>query len=442
MKRILVIITAVLAVSACGFGPPSVPTGLTASEDLHNKIELSWTGSPNAGVYYVYRGAAAGLTGSDEEYLGSTAINAYIDTTVETEVPYWYAVSAADPFGKTETALSEEVQGIAPDLIWSLPVTVAESTTAAVLTAGGTSPIIVTATAGSPMGWYEFDEETGWTAAAESPGTATGAGIITAAIIGGALHAAFTDAASSPAGKVTVRRYSDDQWETLGTPHTPIGTAGTLSLASSGFPTNEVYLGYLDDTDGVTVRYYPDAVNAWANLGTPDDTAPATFLMITSGGVPYFFYEESSATLEGRVYDTDTGVWTALPDAVESGGITPDFMAAVTGTDSIYLAYSASAATLSVKEYSAGAWSDLASISSVETSGPVDLAVLNGTLYAAYVTATETVVSRYVDEEWEITAVNPGDTLAAAADLDLETHGGSLRLLTVTGGKAEVRTFE
>ena len=68
--------------------------------------------------------------------------------------------------------------------------------------------------------------------------------------------------------------------------------------------------------------------------------------------------------------------------------------------------------------------------------------VLNGTLYAAYVTATETVVSRYVDEAWEITAVNPDDTLAAADGLDLEVHGGSLRLLTVTGGKVEVRTFE
>jgi len=444
MKRITVLVSTLAVLSACTLGgPPYVPTGLTASTDLHNKIELAWDEDPNAGVYHVFRGETAGLT--DEDYIGSTAMNAFIDIEVETDVTYWYAVSAADPFGNNETPLSEEVSGVAPDLVWSPPATISENSAAAVLAAGGTNPAVITADAtGGAMTWYEYDEEAGWTAATESPGTAADAAVVAASVIGGDLHVAFTDANAADA--LTVRSYTgeEDGWETLGEADTIATVSGPISLAGSGsFLNPEVYLGYLNGT-AAAAKYYPNAVAEWADLGTLDPPVTATTVrLLVFGGNTYIIYEDAGPSLAGQVYEDPAG-WTALPDSGVTD-ITDGYLAVAAGTDSIYLAYSdaADTDTLSFLEYSAGAWYDLGSISGVEISGPLDLAVLDGVLYAAYVTATSTVVSRYVDEAWEITANNPDvDTPAAAEDLDLGLHGGTLRLLTVSGGILEVRAFE
>ncbi len=444
MKRITWLVSTLAVLSACTLGgPPSVPRGLTASKDLHDKIELAWDEDPNAGVYHVYRGETAGLTGADEEYIGSTALNAFIDIDVETDVTYWYAVSAADPFGNNVTDLSEEASGVAPDLIWSLPVTMSENSAAAVLAAGGTSPAVVTAdTTDGTLTWYEYDEEAGWTAGTESPGTAADAAFMTASVIGGDLHVAFTDANAS--GALTVRSYTgeEDRWETLGTADTTAAVSGPISLAGSGdLIAPEVYLGYLDGTEAAA-RYYPNAESEWADLGTldPDITATTVRLLVFGGNI-YIFYEDTGPPLAGLVYEDPEG-WISLPDSGVEDDITDGYLAVAAGTDSIYLAYSDTADTLNLLEYSAGAWHDLGSISGVDTSGPLDLAVLDGTLYAAYVTATSTAVSRYVDKAWEVTVTSPDDASAAADGLDLEVHGGSLRLLTVTGGKVEVRVFE
>lgn len=446
MKRIAILFTSILVLSVCTIGgPPSTPTGLTASEDLHNKIELSWTEDANAGVYHVFRGTASGLEGTAEEYLGSTSMNAYIDTTVATDVPYWYAVSAADPFGENETALSDEAEGIAPDLIWSMPVTVAESAAAAVLAPGGTNPMIVTAAAADgAISRHEYDEETGWTAAADSPGTADDPSNITAAVIGGELHVAYT--ASADGAGLTVRSYAGEEegWQTLGEADTDSEVSGPISLAGSGFPANEVYLGYLDGTatSAVITKYYSDTAGVWTTLGTPALPNASTLLLHVFNGNTYIFFEDNSSPgLAGKVFEDTTG-WNDILDS-SVGNIEDGYMAATSGTNGIYLAYSVfSSDSLSVIEYAPGAWSDLGSIPNVDTGGPVDLAVLNGTLYAAYVTATATVVSRYVDEAWETTAFSDDDTLSAADSLDMEVHGGSLRLLTVTAGKTEVRVFE
>jgi fibronectin type 3 domain-containing protein len=91
--------------------PPTAPTALKASP-AKRKVNLSWTGSTDAGSgvagYRVYRSSSA--TGTYT--LLATAPSTSVGVTAETGVSYWYRVTAYDVAGN-ESAPSAAVRAAA-----------------------------------------------------------------------------------------------------------------------------------------------------------------------------------------------------------------------------------------------------------------------------------------------------------------------------------------
>jgi hypothetical protein len=84
-------------VTSTDMTPPSTPTGLVATKDSYNEVDLSWTASTdNVGVagYYINR-SVSGVWSQ----IGSSQNSAYIDYTVAASTPYNYSVVARDAAG-------------------------------------------------------------------------------------------------------------------------------------------------------------------------------------------------------------------------------------------------------------------------------------------------------------------------------------------------------
>ncbi|OGZ16641.1 MAG: hypothetical protein A3H76_04905 [Candidatus Lloydbacteria bacterium RIFCSPLOWO2_02_FULL_54_12] len=76
---------------------PTTPTGLVATKDVHNEVDLSWTASTdNVGVsmYHVLRSQSGVWS-----YIGQSTNTTYIDLTVTPSTSYYYAVKAYDAAG-------------------------------------------------------------------------------------------------------------------------------------------------------------------------------------------------------------------------------------------------------------------------------------------------------------------------------------------------------
>ena len=76
--------------------PPTSPTGVTASDDLPDKVHINWNAVSDADYYEVYR--AASSTGSKTK-LGSPTGAAWDDTTAAVGTTYYYWVKACNENG-------------------------------------------------------------------------------------------------------------------------------------------------------------------------------------------------------------------------------------------------------------------------------------------------------------------------------------------------------
>ena len=82
-----------LVASGVSCTPPSVPTGVTATVNGPNRIDVAWDAVPGAASYGVFRGTFAG---GATQLLDTVAAPPYADTTVQGGFTYWYAISALD----------------------------------------------------------------------------------------------------------------------------------------------------------------------------------------------------------------------------------------------------------------------------------------------------------------------------------------------------------
>lgn len=93
---------------------PPVPSGLTAGEVTGASVILRWTPVKEAARYYIYRADAA--NGAFVRVGNSTAA-VYTDSTVSTNIPYYYKVSAMNAGGESaasDSAISS--LGLAPEV--------------------------------------------------------------------------------------------------------------------------------------------------------------------------------------------------------------------------------------------------------------------------------------------------------------------------------------
>ncbi len=76
--------------------PPDAPTGLTATANGDNRIDLSWSASAGADSYNVFRAIGSCPQASYQQIAGGVAGTAYSDTDVSGDVTYSYVVRAFD----------------------------------------------------------------------------------------------------------------------------------------------------------------------------------------------------------------------------------------------------------------------------------------------------------------------------------------------------------
>jgi fibronectin type 3 domain-containing protein len=93
-----------LFVVPAGSAAPAAPVGLTAATKK-SAIHLSWTASPGAVSYTIYRGTAPGAESATPLRTGLAATS-FIDATVAPRTRYYYQVVAVTAAGRS--ALSNE----------------------------------------------------------------------------------------------------------------------------------------------------------------------------------------------------------------------------------------------------------------------------------------------------------------------------------------------
>ena len=118
VDRAAMLVVATLALAGCGlsfFGSLAAPTGVTATTNRTDLIELSWADVKGADVYYVYRSLSSdGLFGIDGEY-GLVPYRTVRETTLlDVDVDptsYFYRVSAGRLSTGDESEMSDVAEG-------------------------------------------------------------------------------------------------------------------------------------------------------------------------------------------------------------------------------------------------------------------------------------------------------------------------------------------
>ena len=103
---------AMATAGSSGVTAPAPPTNLTATAVSSSQINLSWTGSTTAGVYYeVFRSTTAGFTPSEGTLLASTGGTTYASTGLAAGTTYYFAVEAVGSTVSTAARASATTQG-------------------------------------------------------------------------------------------------------------------------------------------------------------------------------------------------------------------------------------------------------------------------------------------------------------------------------------------
>lgn len=113
MPRLLLAVSIALLVLICVAGcgstqAPGTPTGLEVTSTA--PITLSWTASPGASSYVVYRGTATGI--SAKMFLaGGIGTTSYADSTAVSGVLYYYQVTAYSSGGQSTPSADVSATG-------------------------------------------------------------------------------------------------------------------------------------------------------------------------------------------------------------------------------------------------------------------------------------------------------------------------------------------
>lgn len=82
--------------------PPAAPTGLTATSNSTSSVTLSWTPSPGAVSYNVYRSTVANFTPSASTRIATgVTVTSFADNSVTASMTFFYVVTAVNAFGES-----------------------------------------------------------------------------------------------------------------------------------------------------------------------------------------------------------------------------------------------------------------------------------------------------------------------------------------------------
>jgi hypothetical protein len=439
--------------SACELinGPElSPPADVSASTELPDKIELTWTEIEKANIYYIYR---SDTEGGEYEYAGFTYAGSYTDTDIAPEIPYWYRVTASDLETNNESGGSTPVRGTSDhEFAWSQPAvagTGAAQARLAIDTGDGS-------VAGTAYLAYAANDETGAVTVSkydrangtfEVLGGALGTTDIDSprvfdiAADSGTVYLAYSDKGLS--GQVTVKAYSPaaGTWQTLGSEGFSTGTAARYVSIDIDPSTGTVYVGYIDSS-GFEVRNGSDGFeNATGIPGTPDPDDTTALISFDGTLIRHAFEDVDSSSIIAPA-------GTAAATGVNLRDGYMDFIAA--SASEMYITYYTDA--LSVKQYD-GSWADItpAGASAAVSAASVALArdPSTGSLYLFYSDdgggfGASGLVMRYSSSGWTTLVVDEDtDSIATApSSVELEAYNNIVYASYLTGGAATLRVWE
>jgi hypothetical protein len=92
---------------------PPAPTGLAATES-DGQVALTWTASPGAVSYNVYRGTTPGGESSTPLNASPVTDTSFTDTTIDAGTTYYYVVQAVNPYGASDPSNEASVAPLPP----------------------------------------------------------------------------------------------------------------------------------------------------------------------------------------------------------------------------------------------------------------------------------------------------------------------------------------
>jgi len=205
----------------------------------------------------------------------------------------------------------------------------------------------------------------------------------------GVPHVAYADYSLASGGKVTVLKFSDGAWGTVGNAGFTAFDAAFVSLAIA--PDGTLYVAYQDGGNAAkaTVMKYSGGVwNLVGNAGFSASAANSTSLAISPNGTPYVAFRDDGNSSGATVMQYSAGVWTNVGSAGFSAG-GADFTSLAIAPDGVpYVVYQdwANGYKATVMKYSAGSWSVVAGagLSANSTSSLSLVFAPDGTPYVAY----------------------------------------------------------
>ena len=285
--RVLTVATAAFLVVSCGLGLATelvAPTGVSATTDLEEQIELTWSSVDGASRYYVYRSTESTPPLGEDGPFGlipyaNTTATEFVDTTADS-ARFFYQVSAFQDFTGAESPLSAVVEGtsLAAPKEWLDP---------ALATTGGVSAARIAVNRDSGAAYLLTVGDTVdaqaqvHTIAADGNLTTLGEefGLVDGTVPGGVADifattsGIFVVLAAQTSGAVELYEYAfvADAFELVGTLGTADVARPVLTAATRGQDDNWVF--YQTTTAYVAVNFDDE----------PGDPAPAPQSLLTRG---------------------------------------------------------------------------------------------------------------------------------------------------------------
>ena len=350
------------------------PTGLEATDNLTNRIELNWNDYPAQVLYLVYR--SEGEDGPFEEAIAYTTTSAYVDTDVGI-AEYSYVVRAADLTDTTRTS-PESARALgqvdASDAEWQGGQTVVGGVASIHFTVDGEGVrymATVADTVDAAPTLRRYNAETGvWTVPADAFGAVADATTRpVAAAVDDVPYLFFADAARS--GKLSVQALDEDVPEdedpTMDTVDAESVSTGPVSWLTATSTDLGAVAGWVEDIDAesglgaIRATIARDGAVSPAPSPAASEVAPA--LAPVADGVLLATFdaaEGEAGTIRVRKYNGTA--WTDVADrAVAAPGVVHESLILATASENrFWVAYvEASGPSHVVYEYSEGDWTDL-----------------------------------------------------------------------------------